>query len=217
MDVGFIGLGIMGASMASNLQTAGHALRVHDIRRQAAARHLAAGAAWKDTPRAVAEAADVVFLSLPGPAEVEAVALGADGLSCMRKVGALRPVHQLAPLIRRLHGASRTAGVTCWPLLAVGRSAPRRKSHLGGGDRAVRPPQAPCSMAEQHANSLSARAPCRWHNCTSASVKIAGDVQHGGRWHIPALWKLRVRAPPAAGRSTAGWTPPGTYDPRPSR
>ena len=38
MDVGFIGLGIMGASMASNLQTAGHALRVHDIRRQAAAR-----------------------------------------------------------------------------------------------------------------------------------------------------------------------------------
>jgi 3-hydroxyisobutyrate dehydrogenase len=76
MDVGFIGLGIMGASMASNLQAAGHALRVHDIRRQAAARHLAAGAAWKDTPRAVAEAADVVFLSLPGPAEVEAVALG---------------------------------------------------------------------------------------------------------------------------------------------
>ena len=43
MKVGFIGLGIMGASMASNLQTAGHALRVHDIRRQAAARHLAAG------------------------------------------------------------------------------------------------------------------------------------------------------------------------------
>ena len=43
MNVGFIGLGIMGASMASNLQAAGHALRVHDIRRQAAARHLAAG------------------------------------------------------------------------------------------------------------------------------------------------------------------------------
>ena len=79
MNVGFIGLGIMGASMASNLQAAGHALSVHDIRRDAAARHLAAGAVWKDTPRAVAEDADVVFLSLPGPPEVEAVALGPDG------------------------------------------------------------------------------------------------------------------------------------------
>lgn len=80
MRVGFIGLGIMGASMASNLQKAGHALSVHDIRRQAAVSHLASGAEWKDTPRAVAEAVDVVFTSLPGPPEVESVALGADGL-----------------------------------------------------------------------------------------------------------------------------------------
>jgi 3-hydroxyisobutyrate dehydrogenase len=80
MRVGFIGLGIMGASMASNLQKAGDALSVHDIRRQAAVSHLASGAEWKDTPRAVAEAVDVVFTSLPGPPEVESVALGADGL-----------------------------------------------------------------------------------------------------------------------------------------
>ena len=71
MNVGFIGLGLMGASMASNLQAAGHALAVHDIRKEAAAPHLAAGAVWKDSPRAVAEAADVVFTSLPGPPEVE--------------------------------------------------------------------------------------------------------------------------------------------------
>ena len=80
MNVGFIGLGLMGASMASNLQAAGHALAVHDVRKAAAAPHLAAGAVWKDTPRAVAEAADVVFTSLPGPPEVEQVAAGPDGL-----------------------------------------------------------------------------------------------------------------------------------------
>ena len=51
MKVGFIGLGTMGASMASNLQAAGHALCVHDVRREAAAPHVAAGALWKDTPR----------------------------------------------------------------------------------------------------------------------------------------------------------------------
>jgi hypothetical protein len=77
MKIGFIGLGLMGGSMASNLQAAGHALCVHDISRAAATPHLAAGAEWKDTPRQVAEAADVVFTSLPGPPEVETVALGA--------------------------------------------------------------------------------------------------------------------------------------------
>ncbi len=64
MNVGFIGLGVMGGRMASNLQAAGHALVVHDVRREAAAPHLAAGAAWKDSPRAVAEAAKVVFTVL---------------------------------------------------------------------------------------------------------------------------------------------------------
>ena len=44
MKVGFIGLGTMGASMASNLQKGGHELVVHDMRREAAAPHLAAGA-----------------------------------------------------------------------------------------------------------------------------------------------------------------------------
>src|SRR5262245_66599265 len=80
MRVGFIGLGTLGASMASNLQKAGHELCVNDIRRDAAAPHGAAGAAWKDTPRQVAENVEVVFTSLPGPPEVEAVATGAEGL-----------------------------------------------------------------------------------------------------------------------------------------
>ena len=80
MKVGFIGLGIMGASMAANLQKAGHEVSVHDIRQEAAQRHLAAGAAWADSPREVAAASEVVFTSLPGPAEVEAVALGSDGI-----------------------------------------------------------------------------------------------------------------------------------------
>src|SRR2546427_230389 len=70
----------MGRHMASNLIRAGHALVVHDVRREAAAPHRDAGAGWADTPRAVAEATDVVFTSLPGPPEVEAVALGEQGL-----------------------------------------------------------------------------------------------------------------------------------------
>jgi 3-hydroxyisobutyrate dehydrogenase-like beta-hydroxyacid dehydrogenase len=80
MQVGFIGLGIMGASLAANLQKAGHKLTVHDARRAAADSHIKAGAVWADSPQAVAAASEVVFTSLPGPPEVEAVALGANGL-----------------------------------------------------------------------------------------------------------------------------------------
>ena len=75
MNVGFIGLGTMGRHMASNLLKGGHKLVVYDVRREAAAPHLQAGATWATSPKAVAEASDVVFTSLPGPAEVEAVAL----------------------------------------------------------------------------------------------------------------------------------------------
>jgi 3-hydroxyisobutyrate dehydrogenase len=78
--VGFIGLGTMGASMASNLQRAGYQLVVNDIREEAASPHLAAGAEWGDSPKDIAERTDVVFTSLPTPPDVELVALGDNGL-----------------------------------------------------------------------------------------------------------------------------------------
>ncbi len=56
MQVGFIGLGTVGDKMAAHLQKAGHHLVVHDVRRDAAAPYLAAGAVWADTPQQVAEA-----------------------------------------------------------------------------------------------------------------------------------------------------------------
>jgi 3-hydroxyisobutyrate dehydrogenase len=77
MQAGFIGLGTMGASMAANLQKGlkarGDTLVVHDIRREAAAQHLRDGAIWADSPQAVAEQSEVIFTSLPGPPEFEAV------------------------------------------------------------------------------------------------------------------------------------------------
>lgn len=80
MKVGFIGLGMMGKGMAANLQKAGHQLVVYDLRRAAAEPYLANGAAWADSPKAVGEQSEVVFTSLPVPADVEAVAIGPNGL-----------------------------------------------------------------------------------------------------------------------------------------
>jgi 3-hydroxyisobutyrate dehydrogenase-like beta-hydroxyacid dehydrogenase len=80
MRVGFIGLGLMGNHMATNIQKAGHDMIVHDLRPEAAKPHLSAGAKWADSPRQVAEASEVVFTSLPTPPDVEAVALGEHGI-----------------------------------------------------------------------------------------------------------------------------------------
>jgi len=110
MKVGFIGLGTMGASMALNVRTAGHELVVNDIRREAAAPHLKAGATWADGPSEIGAAADVVFSSLPGPREVEAVA---DGLmASMRKGTAWFDLSTNSPtVVRKIHARFAAKGI----------------------------------------------------------------------------------------------------------
>jgi len=88
MKIGFIGLGLMGRGMAANLQKAGHELVVYDLSRAAAEPYLEKGGIWANTPRAVAEASEIVFTSLPTPADVEAVGFGEDGLAAGFRKGA---------------------------------------------------------------------------------------------------------------------------------
>ena len=142
MPLGFIGLGTMGGSMAANLQKAGHQLVVHDIRRANAEPQLRAGARWAETPRQVAETVDIVFTSLPGPPEVESVALGEEGLLVgMRKGAALFDLSTNSPtLVRRLHAvfAERGAHMLDAPVSGGPRGAKTRKLALWvGGERAI--------------------------------------------------------------------------------
>jgi 3-hydroxyisobutyrate dehydrogenase len=78
--LGFIGLGNIGGHMAANLMAAGHLMTVYDIREEAARELLEHGASWADSPRQVAASSDVVFISLPGPAQVEETFTADDGL-----------------------------------------------------------------------------------------------------------------------------------------
>jgi len=78
--VGFIGLGHMGGPMSANILAAGHDLVVHDVRAEAAAGLLAAGAAWASSPRETGAGRDVVITMLPTPRHVADVLLGPDGL-----------------------------------------------------------------------------------------------------------------------------------------
>jgi len=139
---GFIGLGIMGAKMAANLFKTTGALVVHDMRREVAERLLADGATWAPTPRALAEQCDVVFLSLPGPPEVEAVALGPDGVLAGLKPGAACfDLSTNSPtVVRRIHAAFEERGIHFLdaPVSGGPRGAASGKLALWvGGDGAV--------------------------------------------------------------------------------
>ena len=142
MKVGFIGLGTMGAPIALNAMKGGHELIVHDIRREAGEAHVKEGAEWAASPREVAAASDVIFTSLPGPKEVEAVALGPDGL-----VSALEPgkvyfdlTTNSPTLIRKIHGIFLKQGVEVLDAPVSGGPEGARTGRMAiwvGGDEAT--------------------------------------------------------------------------------
>ena len=88
MVIGFIGFGRMGAPMATRIAAAGHRVIGYDI---VAARRLQEipGVVFADSVALVATEADVIVTSLPGPAEVDAVARGPGGLLAVLKPGGI--------------------------------------------------------------------------------------------------------------------------------
>ncbi len=87
--VGFIGIGVMGRSMAGHLLDAGYSVHVYN-RTQAKAQDLVdRGAQWQSSPGEVAVAADVIITIVGFPADVESVYLGEDGVLAQARSGSL--------------------------------------------------------------------------------------------------------------------------------
>lgn len=78
--IGFIGLGIMGKPMASNLIKAGYKLTVYDVQRERLDDAVAAGAIVGSSPAAVAAGCDVIITMLPNSPHVKTAVLGKDGV-----------------------------------------------------------------------------------------------------------------------------------------
>jgi 3-hydroxyisobutyrate dehydrogenase-like beta-hydroxyacid dehydrogenase len=78
--IGFVGLGTIGGAIARNIQKAGYPMMLNDIRPEAVQPLLELGAKAAGSVSEVGRHCRVVFSSLPGPREVEEVALGTDGL-----------------------------------------------------------------------------------------------------------------------------------------
>lgn len=80
LKVGYIGLGLMGKPIATNILKAGYPLVVHNRSRKAVQEMEKLGAAPAESPAEIAHKVDVIFTNLPDSPDVELVALGKDGI-----------------------------------------------------------------------------------------------------------------------------------------
>ena len=182
MPVGFIGVGNIGSPMAGQLLKAGHALVVHDIRREAAAPLLAAGAAWAVAPKAVAAQCEVVVTCLPGPAEMAQVTLGPEGILAGIKPGSLYIDHTTnAPmLVRKVHALCKAKGVDMLDAPVSGGMEGAQSRDLlmmVGGDAVVfqraRPLLEAIAKRVSYTGDIGCGSICKiMHNCASFSLDV---------------------------------------------
>jgi 3-hydroxyisobutyrate dehydrogenase len=134
MNIGFIGLGVMGAPIAARLARSGHTVTVNDLRRTDIP-----GAAWAESAAAAVQNAEVAFTSLPGPAEVEALAERI-GPALARGAAWFDLTTNSPACVRRVHASLAARGVQ---FLDAPISGGREGAHSGklalwvGGDAAT--------------------------------------------------------------------------------
>ncbi|RZL92474.1 MAG: NAD(P)-dependent oxidoreductase [Variovorax sp.] len=142
MVVGFIGLGRMGQGMALNLVRSGAQVVVYDISSEAIERLTREGAQAGDSVADVARRVDVLFTSLPGPAQFEEVVMGLEGVMAHMRAGLV--LFDLStnslPMVRRTHAAFRERGASVLDAPVSGGPAGAASGDLAilvGGDKAV--------------------------------------------------------------------------------
>lgn len=181
--VGYIGLGTMGAPMATNLLKAGYRVVVNDVKREAAATHIKAGALWADTPRAVAEQAEVIFSCLPSLEAIEGVALGEEGVCAgIRRDSAFFEMStSTLGLVKRLHAAfaERGAHMLDAPISGGARGAQSKRLAVWvGGDKSVferfRPVLEAMADHPDHIGDVGTGLVTKLvHNCSMQSTQAA--------------------------------------------
>jgi 3-hydroxyisobutyrate dehydrogenase len=146
--IGWIGTGVMGRSMCQHLMDKGYAATVYNRSRDKAQPLLQAGAAWGQTPQAVAERSDVVFAIVGFPRDVREVFLGPQGALAGSKAGTiLVDMTTSEPsLAQEIYQAARARGVSAIDAPVSGGDVGAKNAALSimvGGDAdaidAVRP------------------------------------------------------------------------------
>ena len=183
MRVGFIGLGSIGTPMAMQIARAGFPMVVHDVRRESCDPLIEMGAAWADSPAAVAAQSDVVCTCLPGPVEMEAVVTGKDGILEALSAGDVYVDHTTnsPSLVQRVDRLVRERGAEMLDAPVSGGkegAETRDLTVLAGGpedvfDR-VRPVLDAMAKTVMHVGQVGAGCVCKIaHNSASFSIDLA--------------------------------------------
>jgi 3-hydroxyisobutyrate dehydrogenase len=149
MNLGWIGTGVMGQSMCGHLLRRGFAVTVFNRTRAKAELLLAAGARWADSPRAVAQASDVVFTLVGFPADVREVVLGEQGtLAGSRASSILVDMTTSEPALAiEIAARAGERGITSLDAPVTGGDVGAREARLSimvGGDRKAFEQLKPC-------------------------------------------------------------------------
>ncbi|MCB2146198.1 MAG: NAD(P)-dependent oxidoreductase [Deltaproteobacteria bacterium] len=140
--IGWIGTGVMGASMCGHLLNAGHRLTVFSRTRDKALMLLEKGAAWADTPKVVAQNSDIVFTMVGFPDDVREVILGDEGVMAGAKTGdtVVDMTTSSPDLARSIHYECAKKGVKALDAPVSGGDVGAREATLAimvGGDQPV--------------------------------------------------------------------------------
>jgi 3-hydroxyisobutyrate dehydrogenase len=150
--LGWIGTGVMGSSMCGHLLRTGFSATVYNRTKSKAEKLLDAGAAWADSPKAVAEAADVIFTIVGYPQDVREVYLSEKGVLAGCKAGAIvvdMTTSQPALALEIAEAAARR-GVHAVDAPVSGGDVGAREAKLSimiGGEKEVVEALAPCLQA----------------------------------------------------------------------
>jgi len=219
MRIGFIGLGAMGRHMAASLQRAGHEVQAHDLRR------VEAFANWKASAAEAARGCELLFTSLPGPREVEALAEEIAG--AIPAGAAWFDLSTNSPdTVRRLHGELPRISFLDAPVSGgpTGAQAGKLAIWVGGDERVFRKHLAvlkcigdqPYYVGPIGAGTVAKLA----HNCASFAVQaaLAEVFTLGVKAGVEPLALFRALRQGASGRKRtfdrlAEHFLPGRYDP----
>lgn len=140
--IGWIGTGVMGASMAGHLLAAGHPVTVYNRTREKAQPLIDKGAVWADSPAAVARDNEIIFTMVGFPADVEAVILDSDGVLAGAAAGAVvvDMTTSSPDLAQKIHRACAKKAIQALDAPVSGGDIGAREATLAimvGGDQAV--------------------------------------------------------------------------------
>ena len=219
MRIGFIGLGAMGRHMAANLQRAGHEVQAHDLRRVEGFPN------WKTSAAEAVRGCEVVFTSLPGPKEVDAISR--EIRSSLKDGAAWFELSTNSPdVIRRLHGELSKIHFLDAPVSGGTTGAESGKLAIWvGGDEAVfnkfkplleKIGDQPLYIGPIGAGTVAKLA----HNCASFAIQaaLAEIFTLGVKGGVEPLALFRALRQGASGRKRtfdrlADFYLPGRYEP----